>query len=131
MNNLNSNLMLLFTGIQRKAHNIAKNYVNKLSNKKEKNVLKIMKFVDVAERLILNNDLHNFGRLMNEAWQEKKLLSKTITNNKIDNLYNYALRNGALGGKLLGAGGGGFLLLYVPKEKQLGLSRKLKNLILN
>jgi D-glycero-alpha-D-manno-heptose-7-phosphate kinase len=129
LNNLNSNLMLLFTGIQRKAHNIAKNYVNKLSNKKEKNVLKIMKFVDVAERLILNNDLHNFGRLMNEAWQEKKLLSKTITNNKIDNLYNYALRNGALGGKLLGAGGGGFLLLYVPKEKQLGLSRKLKNLI--
>ena len=95
----------------------------------EKNVLKIMKFVDVAERLILNNDLHNFGRLMNESWQEKKLLSKAITNDKIDNLYNYALRNGALGGKLLGAGGGGFLLLYVPKEKQLDLSKKLKNFI--
>ena len=55
---------------------------------------------------------------MHEAWIEKKYLSSNISNSKIDNIYNFATKNGALGGKLLGAGGGGFLLFYVPKNMQ-------------
>ena len=129
LNKLNSNLLLLYTGIQRQAHNIAKSYVKKLSTQKERNVYKIMDFVDIAERLISENDLNNFGELMNEAWHEKKLLSKNISNKKIDDLYNYSLENGAIGGKLLGAGGGGFLLLYVPKKNRLRLLKKIKKMV--
>ncbi len=126
---LNSNLILLYTGIQRKAHNIAKTYVKKLSSTKEKNVFKIMQHVDLAEKLILDGELNDFGMLMNDSWEEKKKLGKIISNNKIDQLYDFSLKNGAIGGKLLGAGGGGFLLLYVPKNKQNKLIKKLKKTI--
>ena len=74
-----------------------------------------MDFVDIAERLISENDLNNFGELMNEAWHEKKLLSKIYINKKIDDLYNYSLENGAIW-KTFGSRSGGFLLLYVPKK---------------
>jgi D-glycero-alpha-D-manno-heptose-7-phosphate kinase len=127
---LNSNLMLLYTGIQRTAQDIAKTYEKNLTGSKEKNVLKIMRHVDQAEKLIKNGELKNFGELLNESWEEKKKISKLISNNKIDKLYNFSLKNGAVGGKLLGAGGGGFLLLYVPKEKQLQLTKKLKKTII-
>jgi len=127
---LNSNLMLLYTGIQRTAQDIAKTYEKNLTGSKEKNVLKIMRHVDQAEKLIKNGELKNFGELLNESWEEKKKISKLISNNKIDKLYNFSLKNGAVGGKLLGAGGGGFLLLYVPKEKQLNLTKKLKKTII-
>ena len=129
LNRLNSNLILLYTGIQRQAHDIAKNYVKKLTYQKEKNVHKIMEFVDIGEKLIKNNDLDYFGELMNEAWIEKKMLSKNISNKKIDELYNFSLSQGATGGKLLGAGGGGFLLLYVPYKNKNKLIKKLKKLV--
>ena len=60
----------------------------------------------------------DFGNLLHESWIEKKYLSSNISNSKIDNIYNFAIKNGALGVKLLGAGGGGFLLFYVPKNMQ-------------
>ena len=65
---------------------------------------------------------------MHEGWKLKKGLSKIISNNKIDSLYNFALDNGALGGKLLGAGGGGFILLYMPKYKQAKFLKKIKKI---
>jgi len=121
--------MLLYTGIQRNAHTIAKKYVHKLNKQKEKNMKKIIKYVELGESLIRSGELDDFGRLLHEAWLEKKDLSKLISNDKIDQLYDISIRNGALGGKLLGAGGGGFLLLYIKKEKQRKFLSKFNNLI--
>ncbi len=75
------------------------------------------------------NNLNDFGRLLHESWLEKKSLSSYITNPNIDDIYNTAIKRGALGGKLLGAGGGGFLLLYVPKLKQKNLIKYFNKLI--
>jgi len=126
---LNSNLLLLYTGIQRNAHTIANKYVPKLTNQKEKNIRKIIQYVDIGEKLIQSGNLDDFGKLLHEAWMQKKELSRSISNNKIDQLYNKFIKNGALGGKLLGAGGGGFLLLYIKNEKKDFFLKKFKNII--
>ena len=76
-----------------------------------------MDFVDIAERLISENDLNNFGELMNEAWHEKKIISKNISNKKIDDLYNYSLENGAIGGKLFGSRRWRFSSFICSKKK--------------
>ena len=68
--------------------------------------------------MIKSGNIDDFGKLLNDAWIEKKELSNSITNHKIDELYQTSIRNGALCGKLLGAGGGGFLLIYMNKGKQ-------------
>ena len=115
---LNSNLLLLYTGIQRNAASIANNYVYKLSNKKEKNIRNIIKKVDLGEKIIQSGNLDDFGILLNEMWLEKKNLSNLVSNNKIDELYNTCMENGAIGGKLLGAGGGGFMLIYIKDKKK-------------
>lgn len=125
---LNSNLLLLYTGIQRNAETIAENYVYKLSNKKEKNIRKIISNVELGEKMIKSGNIDDFGKLLNDAWIEKKELSNSITNHKIDELYQTSIRNGALGGKLLGAGGGGFLLIYMNKGKQKKFLKKIKNI---
>ena len=126
---LNSNLLLLYTGIQRDAHTIANNYVHKLSNQKEKNIRKIIQYVNLGEQFIQSGNLDDFGRLLHETWMQKKELSSTISNNKIDQLYSQFIKNGALGGKLLGAGGGGFLLLYIKNTKKNFFLKKFKNII--
>ena len=69
-----------------------------------------------------------FGKLLHSGWELKRNLSKSITTNKIDEIYNTAIKNGALGGKLLGAGGGGFFLFYVPKSKIKRVTNSLKKL---
>mgnify|MGYP001196551100 FL=1 len=122
---LNSNLLLLYTGIQRDAHTIANNYVHKLSNQKEKNIRKIIQYVNLGEQFIQSGNLDDFGRLLHETWMQKKELSSTISNNKIDQLYSQFIKNGALGGKLLGAGGGGFLLLYIKNTKKNFFFKKI------
>jgi D-glycero-alpha-D-manno-heptose-7-phosphate kinase len=126
---LNSNLLLLYTGIQRNASIIANNYVHKLSNQKEKNIRKIIEKVDLGEKIIKSGNLDDFGELLHETWIEKKDLSSSVSNNKIDELYKICMENGAKGGKLLGAGGGGFLLIYIKNEKKKKLLNKLKNII--
>jgi len=126
---LNSNLLLLYTGIQRNASIIANNYVHKLSNQKEKNIRKIIEKVDLGEKIIKSGNLDDFGELLHETWIEKKNLSSSVSNNKIDELYKICMENGAKGGKLLGAGGGGFLLIYIKNEKKKKLLNKLKNII--
>ena len=125
---LNSNLLLLYTGIQRNAETIAENYVHKLSNKKEKNIRRIISNVELGEKMIKSGNIDDFGKLLNDAWIEKKELSNSITNYKIDELYKTSIQNGALGGKLLGAGGGGFLLIYMNKGKQKKFLKKIKNI---
>ncbi len=126
---LNSNLLLVYTGYKRTAHHIAKSYVNKLQSSKKEYILKISNYVKSAEIALKKGQLDNFGKLLNDAWQEKKKLSTSITNSNIDKIYNKAIKNGALGGKLLGAGGGGFFIFYVPRHKQKKFIKNFKNLI--
>ena len=125
---LNSNLLLLYTGIQRNADAVASNYVHKLSNEKEKNVRKIISNVELGEKMIKSGNINDFGKLLHHAWMEKKELSKSISNHKIDELYKSSIQNGALGGKLLGAGGGGFLLVYINKKKQKNFLSRIRNI---
>ena len=115
---LNENFVLLYTGIKRTAHHIAKSYVKKLAKGKRNEIFQIIEYVKEGEILLNNRNYDDFGRLLHESWLRKKSLSNKITNSAIDDIYNNAIKRGALGGKLLGAGGGGFLLLYVPKNKQ-------------
>ena len=115
---LSRNLILVYTGINRTAHNIANSFVSELNKKKSGNINRILSYVDEAKKIINNGDPRDFGLLLHEAWIEKKELSKLISTKKIDDLYMFGLKNGALGGKLLGAGGGGFLLFYVDTKKE-------------
>lgn len=127
--NLENRLMLFYTGIPRTASKIAKSYVKKIDNQKKQ--LTIMQ--DSVERAISilnsNQDINEFGRLLNEFWQIKKTLSSSVSNTFIDELYAKALSSGAIGGKLIGAGGGGFLLLFVSPKDQRKVRNALKNLI--
>lgn len=128
MKKFNKNLLLLFTGIQRTADEIAGQYVKDLNKKKIYEMNEIGFQVDEAKKLLSRNKFDEFGKLLHEGWKLKKSLSKVISNKKIDQLYDYSLKNGALGGKLLGAGGGGFILLYMPKEKQKTFLNKIKKI---
>jgi D-glycero-alpha-D-manno-heptose-7-phosphate kinase len=126
---LNSHLMLFYTGIIRTASNIAESYVNNIENGKRQ--FRIMKNLLEESISILNKgkDIIEFGELLHEAWQTKRSLSAKVSNSDVDEIYSTARLAGAIGGKLTGAGGGGFMLLFVPPEKQIKVREKLKNLI--
>ncbi len=126
---LNKNLLLVYSGLKRTAHHIAKSYVHKLQTSKKSNILEISSFVKEGERILKEGKLDDFGKLLHESWLEKKSLSPLIANSHINEIYDLALKKGALGGKLLGAGGGGFLVFYVPHHKQKNFIRHFKNLI--
>jgi D-glycero-alpha-D-manno-heptose-7-phosphate kinase len=127
---LNKNLFLVYTGISRTAQKIANSYTNKLSYNKRENIKNILKIVERAKKTIKQNNCDDFGRLLHETWVEKRSLSTSVTTNKIDNLYDKGLKNGALGGKLLGAGGGGFILFYVENKKIPNFKRAFSSNIL-
>ena len=128
-NKLNKNLLLVYTGIRRTAHDIARGYVNKLNKSKKSHILHISSFVEEAEKTLRKGNVSNFGNLLLESWLEKKNLSSAITNSSIDEIYNNAIKKGALGGKLLGAGGGGFFLFYVPYFRQKNFIKYFRKLI--
>ena len=115
---LNKNLILLYTGVQRTAHRIADTYVRKLKKEKHREITQILEFVKEADKVLKKRNFDDFGRLLHESWLTKKKLSNKMTNSSLDEIYNLAIKRGALGGKILGAGGGGFFLLYVPYERQ-------------
>jgi len=125
---LEDNLMLFYTGIIRTAEKVAKSYVDDIESK-EKQLVRIHAMVDKAVEIISNGQLDDFGKLLNETWQEKRNLSRLVSNPQVDEIYSSAISAGALGGKLSGAGGGGFLLLYVPPEKQPDVKQKLSHLL--
>lgn len=127
---LNDNLMLFFTGISRISAQIAKSQQRSTRNKTAE-LTEMLTIVDEAERILEDShaDINEFGRLLDRTWQLKKGLTKEISNDSIDEMYRTALRAGALGGKLLGAGGGGFILLYVEKERQQAVRRALAPLL--
>ena len=126
---LNENLILIYTGINRTAHKIANQYVNKLTTAKKEHINRILSYVKEGEYILKQGDIDDFGHLLHDAWMEKKELSSLITNSKINEIYEEALRYGALGGKLLGAGGGGFLLMYMKKNERKNFFKKNKKLI--
>ncbi len=118
---LSDNLLLFFTGFTRFSSEIQKETKSALDDEKKRIFLdKILNLVDEAQDVLENSkrDLDDFGRLLDGTWNLKKNLSNSISNSSIDLIYEKAKKAGALGGKLLGAGGGGFLVFYVPKEKQ-------------
>lgn len=124
---LNSRLMLFFTGFTRFSADVQKSTIVNIRDKNSY-YLDMLKLVDKAQLLLENNkkSLDEFGYLLDQAWHLKKETSASISNSRIDDLYETAIANGALGGKLLGAGGGGFLLFYVPTEKQDNVRNALK-----
>lgn len=116
---LQSHLMLFFTGISRFASDIAKTKIDNLL-KKTSDLIRMREMVDEGIAVLSDKDkpIHMFGELLHEGWMRKRSLSSMVSNSYIDSLYEEALKNGALGGKLLGAGGGGFLLLFVPPQRK-------------
>ncbi len=127
---LNNNLLLFFTGFTRFSADIQKSTKLTLSEKR-KQLDKMLELVDEAQSILENSDrdLDDFGRLLDETWQLKRQTGKQITSNVIDDLYEKGIRAGALGGKLLGAGGGGFLLFYVQPDKKDNVRKALVNLM--
>jgi len=126
---LENYLMLFFTGFSRTASDIAKSQIENTPNKKRELSL-MYQMVDEAIKILNEKgDIKDFGKLLHEAWLLKKSLTDKISTPEIDNIYEKALQAGALGGKLLGAGGGGFMVLFVPPENQPGVREKLKNLL--
>lgn len=124
---LEKHLMLIFTGFSRFASEIAAEQIKNTKNRK-KELTAIKQMVDEAIGILNNScDIAEFGKLLHESWQIKKCLSNKISNQTLDNLYAHALKSGAVGGKLLGAGGGGFMLLFVCPENRKKLRHALKD----
>lgn len=122
---LEGQLMMFYTGIQRFASEVAQEQVKRTSvNIPQLNALKDL-VGEGVKILEANSDIREFGKLLHEGWMLKKSFAKAISNNMIDEMYQAALKAGALGGKLLGAGGGGFILLQVPIEKQQSVRQAL------
>lgn len=124
----NENLMLFFTGISRNSFEIQNKTQSQL-NSNINRLIEMNKLVDEAYGYLLNKDFDEFGKLLDYTWQLKRGLNSNISNNFIDEIYFEAKSVGALGGKLLGAGGGGFMLFYIKKEYQDKLRGKLKKLL--
>jgi D-glycero-alpha-D-manno-heptose-7-phosphate kinase len=126
---LQDSLLLYFTGFSRTASKIAAHQIKNMPNKqKELKTMYDMTFH--ALELLQENKLRKFGLLLDEAWKIKRTLSTKISLPHIDDIFTSAKGAGALGGKLLGAGGGGFVLLFVPPSKQKAVKAKLKKLLL-
>lgn len=126
---LNNNLMMFFTGFTRFSSEIQQS--SKSMADKTAQLLDMLAIVDEAEMVLedKNSDLDDFGRLLDKSWRLKKQTGNKVSTGGIDELYEKAMAAGALGGKLLGAGGGGFLLFYVPQERQAAVMKAMSNLM--
>ncbi len=125
---LNDNLMLFFTGLSRYSFTIQMEQEKNLE-RKNRQLLRMKDLVDEAERTLVEGRVDDFGRLLDTEWELKREINGKVSNPVIDGHYDRAMEAGALGGKLLGAGGGGFLLIYAPKEKQTQVRQALGGLM--
>ena len=127
---LEDSLVLFFTGISRTASEIAKTQVEE-TPKKIKELGQMKEMVEQAIEILhdTGTNLDEFGKLLNESWKIKRSITEKISNSKIDLIYERGLKAGALGGKLLGAGGGGFILFYVSPSKKNRLIDQLSDLL--
>lgn len=130
MRQLENNLLVFYTGITRSASAILKTQSNAMASQKAKQRTMI-KMVGLAHRLkaeLQKNNLDAFGEIIHENWLLKRSLTSAVSNDAIDGWYSRARKAGAVGGKLLGAGAGGFLMFYAPQEKHAAIARELKEL---
>lgn len=128
---LNKNLMMFFTGFTRFSSELQK--INNITSSDKRDQLKEMfNLVDEAEKILTDKQrsLDEFGYLLDHTWKLKRQTGSQISTNSIDTLYNRGIEAGALGGKLLGAGGGGFLVFYVQPDKQEAMKEAMKELML-
>lgn len=127
---LNDNLLLFFTGFTRFSADIQQN-TTRTMDEKHAQLMKMLHLVDEAEDILENTsrELDDFGKLLDITWKLKRQTGSKISTGTIDEFYNKGIHAGALGGKLLGAGGGGFLLFYVTKDKQDSVRKALSNLM--
>lgn len=128
---LDRNLMLFYTGLTHSASEILKEQnANVISeDAKFQNLVRMTQFAYEMRDALTNGDLEAFGNILNQNWLLKKELASGISNGAIDRYYEIAMNNGALGGKLLGAGGGGFLLFYCDERNQKRLKSALSDLV--
>lgn len=128
---LNDNLMMFFTGFTRFSSDIQK--ANSATSPDDKKMMlkKMKNLVDEAEAILVNDekDLDDFGRLLDTTWKLKRQTGGSVSTNSIDALYDKGIKAGALGGKLLGAGGGGFLVFYVQPDKQDSVKKAMLDLM--
>jgi len=127
---LEQHLTLFFTGFQRTASEIAKEQIERTSDKQIE-LQRMRELVDEAERLLTNKSaaLEEFGKLLHEQWRIKRSMSSRITSPDIDRIYETGLKAGASGGKLLGAGGGGFMMFLVEPGRQAIMRETLGKLL--
>jgi len=126
---LNSHLMLFFTGISRFSSEVAESQVSNIKNcYSQMNELYDMVGEGSSILSNVNTSINDFGKLLHKAWENKRSLSNKVTNTEIDELYNAAIKAGATGGKVLGAGGGGFILFFVKPENQDKVKEVLSSL---
>jgi D-glycero-alpha-D-manno-heptose-7-phosphate kinase len=127
---LDDNLMMFFTGFTRFSSDMQKTNA-KGYHDKTKQLLEMLNLVDDAQKILTDKkaDLDDFGRLLDHTWKLKRQTGGAITTNSIDELYQRGIDAGALGGKLLGAGGGGFLIFYVQPEKKKAVKEAMKDLL--
>ncbi|MCG6534961.1 MAG: kinase [Syntrophales bacterium LBB04] len=130
LQSLQERFMLFFTGFARFAVEIEQDKINQL-DKRSKELTCMHAMVDQAVELLNGNidSLDDFGKLLHETWTMKRRLSDKVSNGAIDDIYEAARRAGALGGKILGAGGGGFILFYVKPEDQASVRKALQKLL--
>jgi D-glycero-alpha-D-manno-heptose-7-phosphate kinase len=127
---LESSLLLFYTGISRLSSEIAGDNIRQIPNNQAQ--LRLMrKMVDDAVNILYSNsDINQFGELLNESWMLKRKLSSLISTTHIDEIYSKAKESGAIGGKVLGAGGGGFMLFFVPLDRRQDVINSLKHLLM-
>lgn len=129
MSDLESHLMLFYTGLKRTASQVAQSYVNELG-KRERTLLKMGALVEQAVSVLSGGmPLHVIGEMLHEGWEAKRSLSPVISNRAIEGIYRDARASGAIGGKITGAGGGGFMFLFVKPENQAKVKKRLAKLI--
>jgi len=125
---LQSHLMMFFTGFSRTASEIASHQIKNIPNK-EKELTAMYQMTVQALEILKKGNILDFGKLLNESWQLKRSLSEKISNQHIDEIYQAAKDAGAEGGKILGAGGGGFVLIFAAPSKQAKIRERLKDLL--
>ena len=126
---LQNHLMLFFTGTSRSASEVAAAQIKAIPHKSGE-LRALSEMVDEGRNIVTGNaDITHFGRLLHEAWLVKRSLSNRISTSEIDGIYEAGRHAGAVGGKLLGAGGGGFMLLFVRPEDQLNVKEELNSLL--
>ena len=125
---LEDNLLLIYVGGRHSANDIL-TYQQQAIASEDKFIVQrnMVKLADELRKSLQTGNIEDFGRILNEGWQMKRSLVRDISNNSIDEIYQKGLASGALGGKLLGAGGAGFLLFYCPKDKQDHFRHEMHN----